>query len=126
MAGRILGSAWWAGFTFNGITAYGDGHDSLIGGEELCDGERDALLELCRERQDHLLFMIQGAHGGTPGQWAMLVLGSIVPMPRNQQPNGETKGRKITRHGLTDLFQIHTQIIVHQNISHAGDGLPRS
>jgi hypothetical protein len=33
VARRILGSAWWAGFTFNGITAYGDGHDSLIGGD---------------------------------------------------------------------------------------------
>ncbi|WP_254947823.1 hypothetical protein [Cyanobium sp. N.Huapi 1H5] len=49
---RILGSAWWAGFPFNGITAYGDGHDSLIGGDELSDGERDALLELCRQRLD--------------------------------------------------------------------------
>jgi hypothetical protein len=50
IARRILGSAWWAGFTFNGITAYGDGHDSLIGGDALSDGERDALLELCRQR----------------------------------------------------------------------------
>ncbi len=49
---RILASAWWAGFTFNGITAYGDGHDSLIGGDELSDGERDALRELCRQRLD--------------------------------------------------------------------------
>ncbi len=32
MARRILGNAWWAGFTFNGITADGDGYDSLIGG----------------------------------------------------------------------------------------------
>ena len=38
----ILGSAWWPGFTFNSITAYGDGHDSRIGGDELSDGERDA------------------------------------------------------------------------------------
>ncbi|MGL6134427.1 MAG: HNH endonuclease, partial [Prochlorococcaceae cyanobacterium] len=52
VAWRILGSAWWAGFTFNGITAYGDGHDSLIGGDELSDGERDALLQLCRQRLD--------------------------------------------------------------------------
>jgi hypothetical protein len=37
-ARRIL-RAWWASFTFNGITAYGD-------------GERDALLELCRQRLD--------------------------------------------------------------------------
>ncbi|MEA5414555.1 hypothetical protein [Synechococcus sp. BA-132 BA5] len=41
MARRILGSAWWAGFTFNGSTTYGDGQDSLIGGEELSDGERE-------------------------------------------------------------------------------------
>ena len=52
VASRILGSAWWAGFTFNGITAYGDGHDSLVGSDELSDGERDALLELCRQRLD--------------------------------------------------------------------------
>ncbi|MFO8237072.1 MAG: hypothetical protein R6U00_02220 [Prochlorococcaceae cyanobacterium] len=52
MARRILGSAWWAGFTFNGITAYGDGHDSLIGGEELSDAECDELLQLCRMRLD--------------------------------------------------------------------------
>ena len=52
IAHRILGSAWWAGFTFNGITAYGDVHDSLIGSGELSDGERDALLELCRQRLD--------------------------------------------------------------------------
>jgi hypothetical protein len=38
--------------TGNGITANGDGHDSLIGGEDLSDGERDALLELCRQRLD--------------------------------------------------------------------------
>ncbi len=50
MARRILASAWWAGFTFIGTTVYGDGHDSLIGGDALSDGERDALLELCRQR----------------------------------------------------------------------------
>jgi hypothetical protein len=79
VARRILGSPWWAGFTFNGITAYGNGAYSLIGGDELSDAVtwpkasmaqplRDALLQLYRERQDHLLFVIQGAHGGTPGQ----------------------------------------------------------
>ncbi|MBE9153608.1 hypothetical protein [Cyanobium sp. LEGE 06113] len=62
-ARRILASAWWAGFTFNGITADDDGHDSLIGGDELSDGgtwpkaivaepRRDELLELCWERLD--------------------------------------------------------------------------
>jgi hypothetical protein len=50
VARRSLGSAWWAGFTFNGITASGDGHDSLIGRDKLSDSERDALLELCRQR----------------------------------------------------------------------------
>jgi hypothetical protein len=52
VARRIVGGAWWAGFTFNSITAYGDGHDSLIGGDALSDGEREALLELCRQRLD--------------------------------------------------------------------------
>ncbi|WP_231594521.1 HNH endonuclease [Synechococcus sp. CBW1107] len=44
MVGRVL--------TGNGITAYGNGAYSLIGGEELSDGERDELLELCRQRLD--------------------------------------------------------------------------
>ena len=56
----------------------------------------------------------------------MLASRSIVPMPLNQRVSGETKGRKITRHGFPDLLQIHTQVIMNQNISHAGDGLPRS
>jgi ATP adenylyltransferase len=52
VARRILGSAWWAGFTFNGITAYGNGAYSLIGGDEMSDTERDALQQLCRQRLD--------------------------------------------------------------------------
>ena len=44
MVGKVL--------TSNGITAYGNGAYSLIGGDELSDGERDALLELCRQRLD--------------------------------------------------------------------------
>jgi hypothetical protein len=38
--------------TGNGITRYGNGLYSLIGGEELSDAERDALLQLCRQRLD--------------------------------------------------------------------------
>jgi hypothetical protein len=60
MVGRVL--------TGNGITRYGDGLTTLIGVEELSDSERDALLELCHQRQDHLLLVIQGVHGGAPGQ----------------------------------------------------------
>jgi len=45
-------SAWWAGFTFNGITRYERGAYDLVGGEELSDAERDQLLELCRQRLD--------------------------------------------------------------------------
>lgn len=52
IARQILESACWARFTLNAITAYGDGHDSLIGGDAFSDGERDALLELCRQRLD--------------------------------------------------------------------------
>jgi ATP adenylyltransferase len=44
MVGRVL--------TGNGITCYGDGLYSLIGAEELSDSERDALLQLCRQRLD--------------------------------------------------------------------------
>jgi hypothetical protein len=42
MLGKVL--------TGNGITAYGNGAYSLIGGDELSDGERDELLELCRQQ----------------------------------------------------------------------------
>ena len=44
MVGRVL--------TGNGITRYGDGLTTLIGAEELSDSERDALLQLCRQRLD--------------------------------------------------------------------------
>jgi ATP adenylyltransferase len=44
MVGRVLSG--------NGITRYGDGLYSLIGAEELSDSERDALLQLCRQRLD--------------------------------------------------------------------------
>jgi len=52
VARRILASGWWERFTFNGITAYGNGAYSLIGGDELSDAELDALLQLCRQRLD--------------------------------------------------------------------------
>ena len=41
VARRILGSAWWARFTFNGITAYGNGATSLIGGDDQSDAFRE-------------------------------------------------------------------------------------
>lgn len=44
MVGRVL--------IGNGITRYGDGLYILIGGDELSDSERDALLQLCRQRPD--------------------------------------------------------------------------
>ena len=44
MVGKVL--------TGNGITAYGNGAYSLIGGDELSDGERDELQQLCRQRLD--------------------------------------------------------------------------
>jgi hypothetical protein len=44
MVGKVL--------TGNGITAYGNGAYSLIGGDELSDAEREALQQLCRQRLD--------------------------------------------------------------------------
>jgi diadenosine tetraphosphate (Ap4A) HIT family hydrolase len=44
MVGRVL--------TGNSITHYGDGPYTLNGAEELSDSERDALLQLCRQRLD--------------------------------------------------------------------------
>jgi hypothetical protein len=44
MVGRVL--------TGNGITRNGDGLTTLIGAEELSDSERDALLQLFRQRLD--------------------------------------------------------------------------
>ena len=52
VARRILESAWWARFTFNGITRYERGTYDLVGGEELSDAERDKLLQLCRQHLD--------------------------------------------------------------------------
>ena len=49
VARRILGSAWWAGFTFNGITRCEKGTVALVGGEELSDAELDQLLALNRK-----------------------------------------------------------------------------
>jgi len=46
----ILGRAWWARFTFNGITRCERGSYALVGGDELSDPERDELLQLCRHR----------------------------------------------------------------------------
>ena len=53
-------SGWWARFTFNGITRYDQGAYDLVGGVaegfcaavELSDGERDELLQRCRQRLD--------------------------------------------------------------------------
>lgn len=44
MVGKVL--------TNNGITRYAQGSYTLVGGEELSDSERDALLQLCRQRLD--------------------------------------------------------------------------
>ena len=49
MARRILGSAWWARFTFNGISCYEKGTYALVGGDELSDAERDQLPALNRK-----------------------------------------------------------------------------
>jgi hypothetical protein len=61
MVGKVL--------TGNGITAYGNGAYSLIGGDELSDAEREALQQLCRQRldafreaPDQRLGEIPGAH----------------------------------------------------------------
>jgi hypothetical protein len=45
---RMVGRA----LTGNGITRTSDGLYSLIGAEELSDGERDDLQQLCRQRPD--------------------------------------------------------------------------
>ena len=51
---RRIRRAWWARFTFNGITLYERGTYYLVGGKELSDAERDQLLELCRQRLDRV------------------------------------------------------------------------
>jgi len=52
MATRNASSAWWARFTFNGITRCERGTYDLVGGEELRNAEREELLQLCRQRFD--------------------------------------------------------------------------
>ena len=60
---RRIRRAWWARFTFNGITRYDQGAYDLVGGEELSDAGtwpkasvaeplREELLQLCRQRLD--------------------------------------------------------------------------
>jgi len=44
VARRILGSAWWARFTCNGITHCEQGSYALVGDDELSDAEHDQLL----------------------------------------------------------------------------------
>jgi hypothetical protein len=52
--------AWWARFTFNGLTRYERGAYGLVGGVaegfcaavELSDAKREELLQLCRQRLD--------------------------------------------------------------------------
>ena len=44
MVGRVL--------TANGITSHAGGVYSLVGADDLSDQERDALLQLCREKLD--------------------------------------------------------------------------
>ena len=103
IASRILGSTWCAGFTFNGITAYGDGHDSLIGGDELSDGERDALLALCRLRLDAFreqpnqrLGEVQGAHA-RPVPLRVL-RGARAPAGHGGGPHQPQKPVRLRRH----------------------------
>ena len=83
MVGRVL--------TGNGITAYGNGAYSLIGGDELSDTERDALLQLCRRRlgprhsgseirhrpADHSTGCLAGVRRAQP-----------LPQSRDRQPTG--------------------------------------
>jgi hypothetical protein len=52
MTTQSASSGWWARFTFNGITRYDQGGYDLVGGEKLCDAEREELLQLCRQRLD--------------------------------------------------------------------------
>ncbi|MEA5391807.1 hypothetical protein VB738_11125 [Cyanobium gracile UHCC 0139] len=87
VARRILESAWWAGFTFNGITAHGDGHDSLS------DGERDALLELCRQRLD--------AFREQPDQWLSEIPRSPMrPGPQRSERQGGSHIRETDQQGV--------------------------
>ena len=80
VARRILASGWWAGFTFTGITAYGDGHDSLIGGsvkDRVTDGPGAAASAAARAVAQQ-----------TPHQRALEV-DHIVP--RNQGGTGDLR-----------------------------------
>ncbi len=101
MARQILESACWTGFTFNAITA--DGHDSLIGGDAMSDGERDALLELCRQRldafrehPDQRLSEVLGSH---PRPGPLLVLRSArAPAGPGGGPHHPEEPRRLRRH----------------------------
>ncbi len=85
MVGRVL--------TGNGITAYGDGHNSLIGGDALSVGERDALLELCRQRID--------AFREHPDQRLDEVQGSpLRPAPHRSERQGNRHSGETNQQGV--------------------------
>jgi hypothetical protein len=92
VARRILGSAWWAGFTFNGITAYGDGHDSLIGGDELSDGGTWAKASVAEPLRDELLSSAGNVstHSEAIGMLQALFFGL---MEKAESPQGERESR---------------------------------
>ncbi len=79
--------------TGNGITAYGNGAYSLIGGDELSDGERNALLELCRQRLD--------AFREQPDQWLSEIPRSPMrPAPYRSERQGGSHIRETDQQGV--------------------------
>jgi hypothetical protein len=73
VARRILGSRWWGRFTFNGITAYGNGAYSLIGGEELqqlCGRRLDTFREQRSEEVFAHLSRLQSSASTTLFNWS--------------------------------------------------------
>jgi len=79
MVGRVL--------TGNGITRTSDGLYTLIRAQELSDSERDALLQLCRQR-------LEGFRAQRGEQVACLLFRSLrlrasLPQPRPDQQLGE-------------------------------------
>ncbi|MEB3321822.1 MAG: hypothetical protein VKI81_03265, partial [Synechococcaceae cyanobacterium] len=82
MVGKVL--------TGNGITRYGNGAYSLIGGDELSDSERDELLQLCRQRLDG--FRAQRGEEVTCWLVEKPAASATQPPPHTDQRLGEVSG----------------------------------
>ncbi len=107
MVGKVL--------TGNGITAYGNGAYSLIGGDDLSDTERDALQQLCRQRLD--AFRAAWRRGVCPPQPpSALSLSNFVQL--------FSQGWNALGNDLPDGVLFQAEVGMRQNVAEASNASP--